>query len=222
MTSVWIQKNQDTIPELALVILTGLVFWQITSRVNHEISANILQEFWSRNLVNLFASPVTVSEWICGMMLVGLAKMGISLAFGSLVVYLLYALNVFSMGYYFIPFAISLTLSGWFIGLLSGSIIIYFGQRMQQLYWLMAYAFAPFCAVFYPLSTLPKWVQTISLCLPMTYIFEGMRKIIQTHQFPLSDLGTSLALNGLYLILSVWLFQYCFKKSRNKGLARLE
>lgn len=222
MTSMWIQNNQETIPDLTLAILTGLVFWQITTRVNYEISANILQEFWSRNFVNLFATPITVGEWIASMMLVGLAKMGISLCFGSLIVYLLYTLNVFSMGWLFIPFAISLSISGWFIGLISGSIIIYYGQRVQALYWLMAYAFAPFSAVFCPVDALPTWVQPISRCLPMTYIFEGMRKIIQEKVFSLHDLLMSFALNAIYMSLSVLLFHYLFKKSRNKGLSRLE
>ena len=46
MTSVWIQQQDSAIPEIALMILTALVFWQIIWRANYEISVNLLQEFW--------------------------------------------------------------------------------------------------------------------------------------------------------------------------------
>ena len=58
MTSVWLQKGEAGVPDLAIIILTALVFWQILWRSNYEITVNILQEFWNRNLVNLFSTPL--------------------------------------------------------------------------------------------------------------------------------------------------------------------
>src|SRR5438105_925204 len=103
MTSMWIQQSQTQIPDVALAILTGLVFWQIIWRGNYEISVNLLQEFWNRNLVNLFSTPLKLSEWIISIMMVGTVKIIVSLLFGALLVWLLYALNIFSMGWAFLP-----------------------------------------------------------------------------------------------------------------------
>lgn len=222
MTSIWVQRQDTELPGIGMAILTALVFWQIIWRCNHEVSVNLLQEFWNRNMVNLFSTPLKVKEWISALMIVGLAKMIITICFGSFIVFLLYALNVFSIGWAFVPFCASLILSGWFLGFLSASVIVYFGQRFQMLAWMTAYVFAPFSAVFYPLQALPEWGQRIAKCLPMTYVFEGMRKVLYEKVFSWGDFGMSVLLNLIYVIGALLLFHVLFEKSRNKGLARLE
>src|SRR3989304_421487 len=37
---------------------------------------------------------------------------------------------------------------------------------------------SPFAGVFYPISTLPQWMQVISHLLPPSYIFESIRAIV--------------------------------------------
>ncbi len=221
LTSVWIQRQQS-VPQLPLIMMTALIFWQVTWRGSVDISVNLLQEFWNRNLVNLFASPLKISEWSCGVILICLFKLGITISFGSVVVYLLYSLNVFSIGWTFLPFAASLFIFGWTLGFLASSGIIYWGQQMEAFAWMIAFVFAPFSAVFYPLDVLPSWAQTIGWCLPTTYIFEGMRSILANGTFPISYFFISILLNMLYLFLSYSLFTRMFEKSRAKGLSRLE
>ncbi len=222
MTSVWIQKQEGGVSDLALAILTGLVFWQIVWRANYEITVNLLQEFWNRNLVNLFSTPLKRSEWVAALMVIGVVKICISLLFGAFFVYLLYTLNVFSLGWAFLPYCVSLTLSGWFMGFISAGIIVYYGQRVQMLAWMTAYIFAPFSAVYYPLTALPGWAQAIAQVLPTTHIFEGMRQVLNEHHFSLKTLLLSFLLNFIYLGLSIAFFSWMFEKSRSKGLARLE
>ncbi len=222
ITSVWIQRTDPQVPGVALAILTGLVFWQVVWRANYEVGVNILQEFWNRNLMNLFATPLKVGEWMGGMMLLSLFKVFLSLFFGALLVFLLYALNVFTMGWAFLPFMGSLMMSGWAIGFFAGGIVLYYGQRLQMLAWMIAYVFSPFCAIFYPVSALPHWGQLIAKALPMAHIFEGMREIINSGHFPLNQLVLSFALNGIYLTASIAFFIFMFEKSRAKGLGRLE
>ncbi len=222
LTTAWLQQQQQQASNLSLVILTGLIFWQIVTRATSDISVNLLQEFWNRNLVNLFSTPLTETEWALGSILLSIFKIFISLAFGALVIYLLYALNVFTIGIYFLPFAGSLMMSGIALGFLASCVIIRWGQKLEILAWVGPFFFAPFSAVFYPLSSLPEWAQAISAGIPMTYIFEGMRLVLQTGQFPMNDFLISLALNVGYLAISIVLFKYAFACSRAKGLARLE
>jgi len=222
LTTVWMQQHQPGVPNIALIVLTGLIFWQIVWRGNYEISVNLLQEFWNRNLVNLFSTPLRLFEWIVGVLMLCFVKIFIAMIAGVLFVYLLYALNVFTLGWAFLPFMALLMLSGWVIGFLAASIVIYWGQRLQMLAWMTAYMFAPFSAVFYPVSALPSWAQKIAWCLPTTYIFEGMRSILRGGHFPWGDVGISLGLNMLYLACSILLFYWMFERSRSKGLARFE
>lgn len=222
VTSRWLMQSQTDVPDLVLMVLTGLVFWQIVWRANYEISVNLLEEFWNQNLVNLFSTPLTVYEWIGSVMVLGFIKMILTAGVGFLAVFLLYSLNIIALGWMIIPFIALLLLSGWFMGFLGSSFIIYYGNKVQTLAWTMGFMFAPFSAVYYPLSSLPNWIQKIAVLLPTTYVFEGMRSIIMGQGIAAEYLIKSLVLNIIYLTLSIALFVFLFEKSRNKGLSRLE
>lgn len=221
LTSIWIQ-SQNKVADLPLLLMTGLIFWQVAWRGSIDISFNLLQEFWQRNLVNLFSTPLKLSEWICGVILLCLCKLVLTVLFGGLMVYLLYSLNVFTVGWAFLPFAALLLMFGWTLGFIASGIIIYWGHQLEMLAWMIGFVFAPFSAVFYPIETLPFWAQKISWCLPTTYVFEGMRAILHGHPFPLSYALYSLGLNCIFLALSICFFYWMFEKSRVKGLGRLE
>ncbi len=121
-----------------------------------------------------------------------------------------------------LPFLFSLMMSGWFMGFTASALIIYYGRRVQNLAWMLAYALAPFSAVFYPVSSLPGWAQSVSSGLPMTYIFEGMRQILRGGPLPIRSLAISFGLNVVYLTLSILFFGRMFERSRAKGLGRLD
>jgi ABC-2 type transport system permease protein len=221
LTSIWIQ-TQSSVANLPLILMTGLIFWQIAWRGSVDISVNLLQEFWHRNLVNLFSTPLKVSEWICGILLLCLCKLVITILFGTLTVYMLYSLNVFTIGWAFLPFAAMLLVFGWSMGFLASGVIIYWGHQLEMIAWMIAFIFAPFSGVFYPVDVLPDWAQTISWLLPTTYVFEGMRMILRGEAFPMIYLFFSLIGNIVLLSLSILFFHQMFEKSRIKGLARLE
>lgn len=221
LTSMWIQTQQTT-HNLPLILMTGLIFWQIAWRGSVDISVSLLHEFWHRNLVNLFSTPLKISEWCAGVILLCFCKLIVSLIFGSAIVYILYSLNVFTVGWAFLPFAALLLMFGWSLSFIASGVIIRWGHQVEMLAWMIAFLFAPFSAVFYPISILPWWAQKISWCLPTTYVFEGMRMILSQGTFPIAFFGYSLVLNIIYLSLSVLFFKWMFKKSLIKGLARLE
>lgn len=221
LTSVWIQQQSEE-PNLPLILMTGLIFWQVAWRGSADISTNLLQEYWHRNMLNLFSTPLKISEWIAGLLLLSIAKLFITIGFGALVVYIFYSLNVFTVGWAFIPFAIALVIFGWCLSFLASSAIVLWGQKVEMFAWMIAFVFAPFSAVFYPIHVLPLWAQKISWSLPTTYIFEGMRAILATGKFPTRFFWTSMALDTLYLAGAIALFLAAFASSRNKGLGRLE
>lgn len=221
LTSLWIQK-QNNAPHLPLILMTGLIFWQVAWRGSQDIAVNLLQDVWQRNLVNLFSTPLKVTEWFAGCILLCLCKLLASIAFGSLVVYFLYSLNIFTLGWSFIPFAALLLMFGWTLGFFAAGVIIYWGHQAEMIAFMIAFVFAPFSAVFYPVTTLPEWAQMIAWSLPTTYVFEGMRKILLGDAFPLSFLWMSLTLNLVYLLLAILFFNWMFERSRKKGLGKME
>lgn len=209
------------IPNLLLIMVSGLVFWNVVWRTQYEITTNILAEIWDKNLVNIFASPLKVSEWIISFMIFGFIKMVVSLIFSALMAFLLYALNIFMYGFYILPFIASLLVTGWAGGFFVSGVLIRFGIRTQSLAWAGIYFIAPFSAIYYSVLILPEWAQKIAAFVPSSYIFEGIREVLFTGNLSYEKLVASFALNGVYLLLSLWFFERMFNKSRQLGLGRL-
>ena len=222
LTSSYVLKEGSNIPTIVVTLLSGLVYWQIVWRSQYEITTNLLEELWSRNMVNFFASPLMLKEWIVGVVMLGLGKMMVTLSFAAALAWFLYAVNILAVGWYFLPFLASLLLTGWFVGFLVSGIIISFGTRIQTLAWAGVYILAPFSGIYYPLSTLPHWAQVVARLIPTSYIFEGMRQILTTGSMPIGTLLISYGLNMVYLVISVALFVKLFERRRRLGLAQLE
>lgn len=222
-TTKWVgQQGGSGIQNVALVVLTALVFWQVVWRANYEISVNLLEEMWNSNLVNMFSTPLKPLEWVFAVMILGALKMMITLTVGISAVWILYTLNIFTVGWAFLPFVLVLMFSGWFMGFLGSSIIMLGGTKVQTIAWTMGFLFAPFSAVYYPLYILPSWAQNIGHALPMTYVFEGMRKVLLEGVFSWELLLKGVILSVIYLVFAISLFLFCYEKSREKGFSRLE
>lgn len=222
LSSKWMQETSHSYDNMALIVLTGLVFWQIVWRSNYEITVNLLEEFWNQNLANIFSTPLQIGEWILAVMFIGLVKNFLTIIVGVGAVYLLYSLSILAVGWWLLPFFFLLLISGWFIGFFTAGLIVYYGQKIQTLAWTMGFIFAPFSAVYYPLETLPNWAKNISMLLPMTYIFEGMREVLKTNTFSMVNLSKSIFLNILYLCLAITFFIFMFNKRKEKGLTHTE
>src|SRR5207244_12988034 len=103
-TTRWLESSHVDVPRLALIVLTGVVFWQVGWRANYEISVNLLEEFWNQNMANLFATPLNVWEWSISLVALGLIKNVLTLVVGIGGVWRLYRLNIFVVGWMVLRF----------------------------------------------------------------------------------------------------------------------
>jgi ABC-2 type transport system permease protein len=221
LTTVWLQNTAGT-PHLLFIMLTAVVFWQIVWRSNYEISVNLLEESWCRNVVNLFSTPLTVGEWVSAVMVVGLAKVVLGILVGVAASWALYSLNILTIGFALLPFTVLLILFGWTMGFLGAGIIARFGRQFQTIAWMMGFLFAPLSAVYYPVSVLPAWLQPAAYALPPTYVFEGMRKVVTSGVIDWEMLLQGAVLSLGYLALAVWFFMAMFEHRRRGGLQGLD
>lgn len=222
LTSMYIRQTAVEMPSIVMLLMTGLVFWMIVWRGQYEITVNLLEEMWNSNLVNLFTTPLSVYEWMMGVVMLGIAKMIITISFAGILVYLLYSVNVFMFGWLILPFMALLLMFGWSVGFIVAGLIIRFGMRIQTLAWTGIYILAPFSAIYYPVASLPVWAQKIARLMPTSYVFEGMRSVIFTGTMDQANLLKSLVLTVIFFMLSIGFFLFCFNQSRKTGLARLE
>jgi len=208
----------------AITILLGaVIFWDFLNQSQKSVSIAFLEEIWEKNLLNIFVTPLRLSEFFISTLAIGFVRLvlvGIILAVLSFV---MYRFNLFDMGFALIPFVLNLFLFGWALGLFANAIILRFGTSAQILAWGFIVLIQPFSAVFYPVTALPAFLQPVAYLLPSTYVFEGMRSVLTagTVSFPL--LWGAIAVNALYLVVMIYFFFRMFAYVKREGkLLKLE
>jgi len=221
ITTLFIQSLNPAFANVVLSIVSGLIFWQVTWRGQFEITVNILEELWNKNMINIFATPLKFSEWVASFLFLGLGKLFVTFSFISALAFVLYKIEIFIFGIYLVPLIILLLLNGWWMGMLIGSLTMRFGTRLQALTWSLPWALSPFFGIFYPISVLPNWAQKIAMIFPASYIFEGVREIIYTGSMDMKKVYISLALNIIYIMIGLLALRFSFRKILKKGLIKV-
>lgn len=204
------------------ILLGAVIFWDFILRSQQAVSISFLEEVWERNLLNIFVTPIKVSEFLGATVLVGvvrIALIGVTLGLSS---FIFFHYNIFSLGFYLIPFILNLFFFGWILGLIATSILLRFGQSAQVLAFALTMIIQPFVAVFYPIKVLPAFLQVIANIIPASHVFEGMREVILSGKLSMNNLILATGLNIVWFTASVWTFFKMFDYVRNKGqLAKL-
>jgi ABC-2 type transport system permease protein len=216
--TVYLAQFRQNLPKFIPFFLGALILWDILFRAQQGISVSFLEDVWSRNFLNLFASPLGPTEYIFSLMLVGFTKLIVTASIMSALAWFLYSFNIFLVGISLIPFVLNLIIMGWSIGIITIALILRFGQEAEVLAWALGFLFMPVSAVFYPVSVLPPFLQAITHYIPASYVFEGMRSVISNGDFPLNELFCSMGLNVIYIVLSFLFFYWNFSVVKKKGL----
>ena len=182
LTFRYVEASDVEIPNVIVLMLSALIFWQVVWRGQYEITRSFLEEIWNRNLVNIFSSPLTISEWVTGVVILGVVKLSFTFLFSIFLAWALYAVNIFSFGFLLLPFLMSLLMMGWWVGVLVTGLLVYFGKNIQTLAWAGVYLLFPFSAIYYPVASLPVWAQYVAKLVPSSYVFEGMRNVVLSGQ----------------------------------------
>jgi ABC-2 type transport system permease protein len=199
-------------------LVGGLILWDIFFRVQQAISVSFLEDIWTRNLVNVFVSPVSTAEFLGATMLLGVVKVTVIALLMSGLAFALYAFNIFPYGPALLPFAVNLILSAWGMGIITTALILRYGQGAEVLAWAVAFLFQPFSAVFYPVQVLPPVLQRVAWALPTTYAFEGMRAVLAGHPVPWGYVAWALGLNVVLFAIAAAVFARVMWIARELGL----
>jgi ABC-2 type transport system permease protein len=208
--SVYLEKNGLGGLNIVSLLLGAIIFWDLLSQSQKAVSFAMMEEVWEKNFLNIFVTPMQISEFLTSTFLLGLIRIvvcGVVLGIGSL---LLYKFNILQFGLYTIPFMVNLLLFGWILGIFTTTVTFRFGSGANIIAFSLIFILQPFSAVFYPISALPHFLQFIAYLLPSAYVFEGMRSIIHGTGFNLNYFLIGTALNILYIGLISYLFYRAF------------
>jgi ABC-2 type transport system permease protein len=218
----WIAQSQMVeFQHYKVAALLGILLWQIVGRGCNIMAFVFCEELWSQNVVTLFSLPLRTVEWMLGTVLFYAIMISMTSVFCMFVIVLLYDVAFWYLFKTFLLFALPLFFSGIWIGFMALQILVMLGKRCLELAFVVGWFLLPFSGAFYPIEILPWWGQMLSSCLPMSYVFTGMREYVMHQQDPTSYLIKGCVLSILYALCSSMLFVYCFNRSKQKGLARL-
>jgi len=176
-----------------------------------------MEEMWSRNLGHLFVSPLRPFELGCALLTMSLIRTLIGVGGAALIAIPLFHYSIFSMGLPLLAFFINLIIMGWSIGLLVSGFVLRYGLGAESMAWIAIFAVQPVSGVYYPIDTLPVWLQYVAAGLPSSHVFEGMRAVLFDHVFRVDLLLHAALLNVVYLAAGFASFLAYFKIARVRG-----
>ncbi len=199
-------------------LLGAVLFWDFFTRVMQGVTMAFFEDVWSRNFINVFATPLLISEYLTGLVLTGITTSLVGLIVMLVLATWLFGLPFFSLGLLLLPFLLVLFLFGIALGVLASAMVLRLGPASEWLVWPIPALLSPFVGVFYPLSTLPPWMRAVGHLLPPSYVFENMRSVVAGHGYSGGALLTGIALALLDILLAAWLFTSIYRYAVRSGL----
>jgi ABC-2 type transport system permease protein len=199
-------------------LLGAVLLWNFFGRVMQGVTVALFEDVWSRNFLNLFATPIGPAEYLAGLVITSLLLSGIGLSVMILMASGIFGWSAGAYGLYFLPFLLVLLLFGIALGLFANALVLRLGPASEWLIWPIPAVLSPFAGVFYPITTLPGWMQGVALLLPPAQVFEGLRAISAGQPWPLSAFLIALALCLLYVALGFVCFRWVYRGAVRSGL----
>ncbi|MBI3445869.1 MAG: ABC transporter permease [Magnetospirillum sp.] len=216
-TSQFFAGHSTWVAQAGGILIGAVLLWDVMFRGNLGVALSFLEEMWSRNLGHLSVSPLRPYELVASMLCMSLIRTVIGVLPAALLAIPLYHYSIFSLGLPLLAFWMSLMVSGWAMGLAVSAMVLRFGLGAESLAWVMIFAMAPLAGIYYPIATLPVWLQPLAWALPPAHVFEGMRALVFDGVLRLDLLASAMALDALYLSLGAAVFLWSWHGARTRG-----
>ncbi|HTX50534.1 MAG TPA: ABC transporter permease [Caulobacteraceae bacterium] len=199
-------------------LLGAVLLWDFLTRVMQGITTAFFEDVWSRNFLNVFATPMRTSEYLTGLVAIGVTNSFVALLVMFTLAWALFGLSFLAYGVALVPFLGVLFLTGIGLGVLGAAMVLRLGPASEWLIWPIPTLLAPFAGVFYRLNVLPGWMQIVAKALPPSYVFEGMRAVVSGKPAPWDQLAIGGGLALIYLALACAAFAAVYRFAIRTGL----
>jgi ABC-2 type transport system permease protein len=195
----------------------AVLLWDILFRGQLGFSISFLEEMWSRNIGNLMMSPLRPMEFITALMVMSVVRLAVGAVPVTFLAIAFFGFNLYGLGLALVVFFFNLMLTSWAIGILVSGLILRNGMGAENLAWSIMFLFMPLTCVYYPVTTLPGWLQPVAWALPPTYVFEGMRALLIDKTFRPDLMLYALGLNAVFFAAGVFAFLKLLQSARRQG-----
>ena len=200
------------------ILLGAVLLWDFLVRIMQGVTMAFFEDVWSRNFLNIFATPLTISEYLGGLVISSIATSAVGLLVMLLLASTFFGLSFLAYGVALVQFLLVLFVFGIALGVFASAAVLRLGPAAEWFIWPIPALLAPFAGVFYPLSTLPGWMRLFSNLLPPAYVFESVRRIVSGKAASAAALAWAASLAALYLVLACWFFARIHRYAVRTGL----
>jgi ABC-2 type transport system permease protein len=209
----------DLTPPMTAFILVGTIALSAVQVCQLDVAYAVLFDIWSKSMKHQFLTPVRIHHLALGSWLVGVGR-------GVIVWALMALIGSWAFGFDFVGagaprvamFLLGCFLTALVIGLLVCALVLLFGTRAETSAWAAVNFFVMLSGIYYPVSVLPGWAQTLSAGIPLTYFLDGIRA---GYGFPSSHahpFAVGFALSVAYVLLAHWALAAAVSRARRTGL----
>lgn len=216
--TVYLRPTSNFLADAPGLFIGAVLLWDILFRGQLGVSLTFFEEMYSRNLGNLFVSPLRAWELIAGQLVMSVLRTVIGVGAACAFAWLLFHYSIFSLGLPLIAFFVNLIVCGWAIGLAVSGLVLRWGLGAEELAWAAIFLLAPVSGIYYPIGVLPGWLQTIARAIPTSYVFEGMRAVLLDKVFRTELFAQALAINAVYLAAGIALYLLAIGYARKHGM----
>ena len=214
---VFLARESSFFAQTAGLFIGAVLLWDILFRAQLGFAISFLEEIYSRNLGHLLASPLRPFEFVIALICMSVIRVSIGLGPVTVLAIAFFDFNIYAMGLILVVFFLNLILTSWAIGLFVCGLVVRNGMGAESLAWSLIFLLLPLCCVYYPVSTLPGWLQVFAYALAPTYVFEGMRALLIDATVRLDLMAWAFAINLVYFGLGLASFYWFFRQARRHG-----
>jgi ABC-2 type transport system permease protein len=214
---LYVDQNAGFFARAGGIFIGAVLLWDILFRGQLGFSVSFLEEMWARNVGNLMMSPLRHYEFVAALMVMSVVRLAIGTVPVSLLAIAFFGFNLYALGLALAVFFLNLILTSWAVGLVTSGLVLRNGLGAENLAWTVMFLFLPLACVYYPVATLPDWLQWASWLLPPTYVFEGMRALLLDKVFRADLMLQAFALNLVWFAAAVVAFLQLLKSARRHG-----
>ena len=211
-------SSQPTAPAKASgYLLAGIVLWHVIYQSQIAMSTGLLEETWTRNILNLMITPLREIEYVAGVALFGMFKLAMGVGLMVVGAFVFFSFSTWSLGSGLVPIGIVLLIVGWSISLFVMGLVLRFGTGAEALAWGVMFVLLPLSGVFYPTDALPTVLQPIALALPTTHAFTALRSLVDGNGTDWAQIGIAAVGAVVFVLLALWYLIAMLKIFRKRG-----
>lgn len=200
------------------LFLGAIFFWDFFGRVMHGLAMAFLEDVWARNFFNFFTTPLTILEYLVGLVVSSILTSLLGLMAMLVLVTLFFGLSFFSFGIWLFPYLLILFLFGIALGVCASAVVLRFGPSAEWMVWPVPSLLSPLAGVFYPLANLPWGLRVFSYGLPPSYVFESMRALLAGESADVFQLMIGVILAVGYVVLAIGFYTRTYRQALETGL----